>query len=94
MLQADPSKVSQRAKKRGLPQVCHLHQFYIRLQGLQPSEVGPTLAVHLLCVPSACHLLTLLHLFLEGFLTWVLLPTLASSAYKVHYKQVSPVTPK
>ena len=23
MLQADPSKVSMRAKKRGLPQVCH-----------------------------------------------------------------------
>ncbi len=31
MLQADPSKVSQRAKKRGLPQVCHLHQFCILL---------------------------------------------------------------
>lgn len=31
MLQADPSKVSQRAKKRGLPQVCHVRQSCILL---------------------------------------------------------------
>ena len=29
MLQADPSKVSQRAKKRGLPQVSGLHQYQL-----------------------------------------------------------------
>ena len=58
MLQADPSKVSQRAKKRGLPQVCHLHHFCILLQGPQPAAGGGgggctcyTSAVCAFCMP-------------------------------------------